>query len=91
MEEIKVRTSTGKEFQVDHDVLGIIGTPSLYIEFIDYTMMDIIPVFSDQNETKVIYRVINDKIEKTYNGFTKLCEANIMPESGNLRIRLDQE
>ena len=54
--ELSVKTATGKEFEVRFAGSTVIGVTSvLYIEFIGKTMMDLIPVFSDPNETTVIY------------------------------------
>lgn len=88
--ELSVRTATGKEFEVQHCVETMFGMQSLlYIEFIGAGMMDIVPVFSDAHETATIYGCVDGDVSKTYTGHTVLAEAFVVPENGNLRIRLD--
>lgn len=89
--ELSVETNTGKVFEVAHAVATSMGMQMmLYIEFIGYGMMDIVPVFSDTNETSTIYGYVGEELNKTFIGYTILGEAFIVPENGNLRIRLDK-
>lgn len=88
--ELSVKTSTGKQFEVAHAVATTMGIQRmLYIEFIGYGMMDIVPVFSNTEETETIYGYVGEELNKTFVGYTVLGEAFIVPENGNLRIRLD--
>lgn len=87
--ELSVKTATGKEFEVRFAGSTVIGVTSvLYIEFIGKTMMDLIPVFSDPNETTVIYGYVEDELQKTFEGYTNLIEAIVLAESQNIRIAL---
>ena len=87
--ELSVKTSTGKEYEVRFAGSTVIGVTSvLYIEFIGKTMMDLIPVFSDPNETTVIYGYVEDELQKTFEGYTNLIEAIVLAESQNIRIAL---
>lgn len=87
--ELSVKTATGKEFEVRFAGSTVIGVTSvLYIEFIGKTMMDLIPVFSDPNETTVIYGYVEDELQKTFDGYTNLIEAIVLAESQNIRIAL---
>lgn len=87
--ELSVKTATGKEYEVRFAGSTVIGVTSvLYIEFIGKTMMDLIPVFSDPNETTVIYGYVEDELQKTFDGYTNLIEAIVLAESQNIRIAL---
>lgn len=87
--ELSVKTATGKEYEVRFAGSTVIGVTSvLYIEFIGKTMMDLIPVFSDPNETTVIYGYVEDELQKTFEGYTNLIEAIVLAESQNIRIAL---
>lgn len=89
--ELSVKTKTGKTFEVAHAVATTVGTQGmLYIEFIGCGMMDIVPVFSNTDETQTIYGYVGTSLDKTFTGYTILGEAFIVPENGNLRIRLDK-
>lgn len=90
MYEKSVKTATGKEYEVRFS--GVVGSGFqrvLYIDFTGGTMMDIVPVFANPNETRVITRFDNGERSLTYAGFTNLAEAFIVPDVGNIRIRLD--
>lgn len=90
MYERSVKTKSGKEFEVSHAVATSIGLQGmLYIEFVGYEMMDIVPVFSNEDETKVISSFADGEKSREFIGYTKLSEAFFVPENGNLRIRLD--
>ena len=91
--ELKVRTATGKQFLVDYCVTSVHGLDRLlYIEFIGYSMTEIFQVFSDANETIMMYGLVNDVVAKTYEDYTRLEEIFIVPDSLNhVRIRLSQE
>ena len=85
-----VKTKSGKQFKVDHCVATMFNMqPLLYIEFIGYQMMDIVPIFSDVNENQEISAFVDDKLQQTYSNYTIFAEIFIVPENGNLRIRLD--
>lgn len=87
--ELSVKTATGKEYEVRFAGSTVIGVTSvLYIEFIGKTMMNLIPVFSDPNETTVIYGYVEDELQKTFEGYTNLIEAIVLAESQNIRIAL---
>lgn len=89
MDNIIVRTKTGKEFHIRFMGATVIGVTSvLYIEFVGYSMMEIVPVFSDQNETSFLQGVIDGKVEREFKGYTNLIEAIILAETQNLRIAL---
>lgn len=88
--ELSVKTATEKEFEVSHCVETTFGMSSLlYIEFIGYGMMDIVPVFADANETNHIQGFVEGELNKDFYGYTTLAEAFIVPDNGNLRIRLE--
>lgn len=87
--EYSVKTATGKEFKIRFMGSTVIGITSvLYIEFIGYSMMDLVPVFSDQNETSFLQGVIDGEVEREFKGYTNLIEAIILAETQNLRIAL---
>lgn len=89
MDNIIVRTKTGKEFHIRFMGATVIGVTSvLYIEFVGYSMMEIVPVFSDQNETSFLQGVIDGEVEREFKGYTNLIEAIILAETQNLRIAL---
>lgn len=89
MDNIIVRTKTGKEFNIRFMGATVIGVTSvLYIEFVGYSMMEIVPVFSDQNETSFLQGVIDGEVEREFKGYTNLIEAIILAETQNLRIAL---
>ena len=87
--EYSVKTATGKEFKIRFMGATVIGITSvLYIEFIGYSMMEIVPVFSDQNETSFLQGLIDGEVEREFKGYTTLIEAIILAETQNLRIAL---
>ena len=87
--EYSVKTATGKEFKIRFMGATVIGITSvLYIEFIGYSMMEIVPVFSDQNETSFLQGLIDREVEREFKGYTTLIEAIILAETQNLRIAL---
>ena len=87
--EKSVKTSTGKEYETRFAGTTVIGVTSvLYIEFIGYSMMDIVPVFSDTDETDHIEGLIDGELSKQWNGYTNLIEVIVLAESGNIRIAL---
>ena len=90
--ELSIKTTSGKEFVVDHCVATNFGVQGvLYIEFVGYTMAELFPVFSDANETKTIYGYAGGTLEKTFENYTTLAEIFLVPETyGNVRIRLDR-
>ncbi len=89
MDELSVRTATGKEFPIRFMGATVIGVTSvLYIEFVGKSMMEIIPVFSNTDETNFIQGLIGGEVSKEYRGHTDLIEAIVLAESGNLRIAL---
>lgn len=89
MDNIIVRTKTGKEFNIRFMGATVIGVTSvLYVEFVGYSMMEIVPVFSDQNETSFLQGVIDGEVEREFKGYTNLIEAIILAETQNLRIAL---
>lgn len=89
MDQITVKTATGKVYTI-----RFIGATSagiiqlLYIEFIGYTMMEIVRVFSDKQETYHLEGYIDGEFTKEFNGYTNLIEAITLAETGNLRIAL---
>lgn len=87
--EKSIKTATGKEYEIRFAGTTVIGVTSvLYIEFIGYSMMDIVPVFSDTDETDHIEGFIDDELSKQWNGYTNLIEVIVLAESGNIRIAL---
>ena len=89
---LSVKTASGKEFLVDHSVSGVFGyVPTLYIEFIGYTMKQIFDVFSDTDEIQTIYGYVMGQLNKTYEGYTKFAEIFMVPDTeDHIRIRLEQ-
>lgn len=88
---LKVRTSSGKEFNIDHCVLAVYGIMRmLYIEFIGYSMAEIFPVFSNNSETSTIYALEGDKVEHVYSGYVNVKELFQVPDTNDhVRIRLE--
>lgn len=87
--ELSVKTATGQEFEVRFAASTTAGvTQLLYIEFVGYSMMDIVPVFSNTAETSHIEGYVEDELNKTWDGYTNLIEAIVLAESGNIRIAL---
>lgn len=87
--ELSIKTATGKEYEVRFTGATVIGVTSvLYIEFIGKSMMELVPVFSDPDETAVIYGFVDGELEKTFEGYTNLIEAIVLAESQNIRIAL---
>ena len=87
--ELSCKTATGKEYEIRFMGSSVIGVTSiLYIEFIGSSMMEIVPVFSDPNETASIYGYVDDELQKTFEGYTNLIEAIVLAESQNIRIAL---
>lgn len=87
--EFSCKTNTGKEFEIRFMGGTVIGTTSvLYIEFVGKTMMDIVPIFSNHNETSYIQGLIEGTLSKEFSGYTNLIEAIVLAESGNVRIAL---
>ena len=89
MFEQAIKTATGKLFQIRFCAATTVGiTPVLYIEFIGYQMMDIVPVFADKNETRYMEAMLEGEVVKQYQNYTNLIESNILADNGNLRIAL---
>jgi len=87
--ELSIITATGKEYEVRFAGSTVIGVTSvLYIEFIGKSMMELVPVFSDPNETAVIQGFVDGDLQKTFEGYTNLIEAIVLAESQNVRIAL---
>lgn len=87
--ELSCKTATGKEFEVRFMGATVIGVTSiLYIEFIGYSMMDIVPIFTDETETNYIQGLVGGEISKGYRGYIKLIEAIVLADSDNIRIAL---
>lgn len=87
--ELSCKTATGKEFEVRFMGATVIGVTSvLYIEFIGYSMMDIVPIFTDETETNYIQGLVDGEVSKKFVGYTNLIEAIVLAESGNIRIAL---
>lgn len=87
--EMSCKTATGKEFEIRFMGSTVIGVTSvLYIEFIGKTMMEIVPIFSDVNETIYIQGLIEGEVDKEYRNYTNLIEAIVLADSNNIRIAL---
>ena len=87
--EQEIRTATGKTYGIVFCGATVIGVTSvLYIEFAGYNMMQIVPVFSNKEETSYMEGLVLGKVEKKYKGYTNLIEAILVAETGNLRIAL---
>lgn len=87
--ELSCKTATGKVFEIRFMGATVIGVTSvLYIEFIGYTMMQIVSVFSDANETIRIEGFVEKEKQKEFYNYTNLIEANVLAENGNIRIAL---
>lgn len=89
MDNIIIRTKAGKEFNIRFMGATVIGITSvLYVEFVGYSMMEIVSVFSDPNETAFLQGVVDGKVEREFKGYTTLIEAIVLAETQNLRIAL---
>ena len=89
MYEYSCKTASGKEFEIRFMGGTVIGTTSvLYIEFIGKTLVDIVSVFSNRNETSNIQGLVEGELSKEFNGYTNLIEVIVLAESGNIRIAL---
>ena len=87
--EMSCITATGKEFEIRFMGATVIGVTSiLYIEIIGKSMMDIVPVFADSNETSHLQGLVEGEVQKEFRGYTNLIEAIMLAESGNIRIAL---
>ena len=87
--ELSCKTATGKEFEIRFMGATVIGVTSvLYIEFVKASMTEIVSIFSNQRETKLIQGLAEGEVQKEYRGYTNLIEAIILAESNNLRIAL---
>ena len=87
--EKSIKTAMGKEYEIRFAGSTVIGVTSvLYIEFIGYSMMDIVPVFSDADETSHIEGFVEEEPIKQWDGYTNLIEVIVLAESGNIRIAL---
>lgn len=87
--EFSVKTATGKEFEVRFAASTTAGiTQLLYIEFIGSSMMDIVSVFSNPDETNYIEGFAEGELNKQWKNYTNLIEAIVLAESGNVRIAL---
>ena len=87
--EYSVKTASGKEFEIRFMGATVVGITSiLYIEFIGKTMMELMPVFSDEQETSHIYGLVNGNVEKEYRGYTNLIEFIVLADTKNIRIAL---
>lgn len=87
--EKSIKTATGKEYEIRFAGATVIGVTSvLYIEFIGYSMVDIVKVFSNVDETSHIEGFVADELVKEWNGYTNLIEAIVLADSGNIRIAL---
>lgn len=84
-----VKTATGKQFQIRFMGATSIGVTSvLYIEIMGSSMTNIIPVFTDKNETFVLEGIVDGEPVKQFKGYTNLIEAIVLADSGNIRIAL---
>lgn len=87
--EYSVKTFTGKEFEIRFMGATVVGVTSvLYIEFIGYGMMDLVPIFADKHETQMIYGLEKGEVKKEYKDYVNLIETIVLAESGNIRIAL---
>lgn len=87
--ELSVKTATGREFEVHFAASTTAGIMQLlYIEFIGYSMMEIVSVFADSEETSHIEGFVGGEFNKSWDGYTNLIEALVLAESGNIRIAL---
>ena len=91
--ELSVKALNGIEFYVDQCVETTIGVLNvLYIEFVGYSMTDVFLTFSNPEYTKTIYGLVSGEVQATYNGYEKLAEIFIVPNTnGNIRIRLEKD
>ena len=84
-----VRTNTGKEYPIRFMSGTIVGITSvLYIEVIGSTIKELANVFSEAEETCVIYGVEDGVVKKEYRGYTTLIETIVLADTGNIRIAL---
>ena len=87
--DFSIETATGKEYEIKFMGATVIGVTSvLYIEIIGKTMMELIPVFSNPEETAVIKGFVEGELQKTFEGYTNLIEAIVLAESQNVRLAL---
>ena len=89
MDEMYVKTMTGKKYKIRFMGATVIGTTAvLYIEFVGYNMMSIVPVFSDSRETSFLEAYVDGEPAKQFKWYTQMIEAIVLADSGNLRIAL---
>lgn len=87
--ELSCLTATGKEFEIRFMGSTVIGVTSvLYIEIIGHSLVELVPVFADPDETETIQGLIKGEVSKTFSGYTNLIEAIVLAESQNIRIAL---
>ena len=84
-----VKTAAGKLVQIRFMGATSIGVTSvLYVEIIGRSMMEIVPVFTDKNETFVLEGIVDGEPVKQFKGYTNLIDAIVLADSGNIRIAL---
>jgi len=89
MYEKSCKTASGKEYEVRFMGSTVVGVTSvLYIEIIGHTLVELVPVFADPDETETIEGLIDGEVSKTFTGYTNLIEAIVLAESQNIRIAL---
>lgn len=87
--ELSIKTATGKEYEVRFAGATTIGvTQVLYIELVGVSMIDVVTVFSDTNETYYIQGLVEGEVNKEYRGYINLIEAIVIADSKNIRIAL---
>ena len=89
MYETSIKTKNGTEYQVRSCVSTTVGITSiLYIEFIGYSLLDIVTAFSNAEETSYISGYVEGELKKEYRNYTNLIEAYVIAESKNVHIGL---
>ena len=87
--EQSIKTATGKEYEIRFCGATVIGVTSvLYIEFIGKSLVEIVNVFSNVNETNFLSGFVEGQLVKNFRGYTNMIEAIVLADSGNVRIAL---
>ena len=89
MYEKSCKTKSGKEYEIRFMGATVVGVTSvLYIEIIGHSLIELVSVFANPEETEIIQGLLDGEVSKTFRGYTNLIEAIVLAESQNVRIAL---
>ena len=80
-----ILTATGKKYNVVH--CGSISA-ILYIDFIGYSLPDIVAEFSKEEETvKIDYYFNGDRFSQSFEGFTVITDVSALDDEVRLALK----